>query len=665
MRQFGVVVLAAACVCAFCWADTFTETWYLAGGGIARGPHSFADKGPGPDRLPYTADDETLPVHGNAGGTWSFAFLDIDGDGNDDHAFCLVRRGDDDMFTLSSWSDFAHGIIAEGEYWADGHHMRDGGPTGNDPTGDDFEWNDRPGWERESNWLWYNNMRANQRGLGGSRYYFEYRDAFTWPEEAVDEVQLWSWTLSFRNNTDNGTGIRGYWGTSSDLLVKGLFIPVKAIPDLKDGELDPLFGWQSQDMAQYVRDVLYPKLADPDLTVFIHIEDSNACATTSSLPATYVMIVQAETRIIITDYFKAELWGIGFDDTPVFRWSSILLKGDNPNNPAITLEPEDGRYLNLWRRDAFVRDTVGAWGALETGTFECPDACWQFVPDGIEDCQLDYALRLPAASGPENTYLRMPLGRVLDGLDGALVARASVALENPAAEFNRIELILADGGTPAAWVSIQSTAVPRLGVGGDDLYDAMGMIAAPAEHVEGDTLITLAAEGEGYTEIELLFDPATKRLELRIDGALTAQMTYTARVITTANALWLRAQSDGPETGVTVDDISVLQAYSLETGEAPRFRRADANGDGHLNIADAVTVLTYLFAGGTLPCLDAADSNDDGKLDIADAIATLGYLFGGAPEPPAPGVTTCGPDPTPDGAHVGGDLGCEEYLTCE
>ncbi len=78
------------------------------------------------------------------------------------------------------------------------------------------------------------------------------------------------------------------------------------------------------------------------------------------------------------------------------------------------------------------------------------------------------------------------------------------------------------------------------------------------------------------------------------------------------------------------------------------FRRGDANSDTHFDIADAIRVLSALFGPGAgIGCEDAGDVNDDGSLDIADAIAALGAIFGTTPVP-APGPSTCGPDPTAD-----------------
>jgi len=85
---------------------------------------------------------------------------------------------------------------------------------------------------------------------------------------------------------------------------------------------------------------------------------------------------------------------------------------------------------------------------------------------------------------------------------------------------------------------------------------------------------------------------------------------------------------------------------------SPAFGRGDADGDGSLNLTDAVRILGYLYQGGTLPCPDAADADDNGRLEITDPIRILSFLFlGGDALPPPFGAT--GPDPTPD------DLDCE------
>lgn len=98
------------------------------------------------------------------------------------------------------------------------------------------------------------------------------------------------------------------------------------------------------------------------------------------------------------------------------------------------------------------------------------------------------------------------------------------------------------------------------------------------------------------------------------------------------------------------------------------FSRGDGNGDGTLELTDAVIVLNYLFLGGTEPaCLEGADADNDGSVSLTDGILVLQYLFqgGNAPALPGPpGVNSgCGPDTDIPGTP--GDLGCVNYSGCE
>ncbi len=75
------------------------------------------------------------------------------------------------------------------------------------------------------------------------------------------------------------------------------------------------------------------------------------------------------------------------------------------------------------------------------------------------------------------------------------------------------------------------------------------------------------------------------------------------------------------------------------------FSRGDVNGDGRLELSDAVASLNFLFRSGQTPsCLDAADADDNGRVELTDAVFTLKHLFGGGPTPPDP--VHCATDPT-------------------
>ena len=94
--------------------------------------------------------------------------------------------------------------------------------------------------------------------------------------------------------------------------------------------------------------------------------------------------------------------------------------------------------------------------------------------------------------------------------------------------------------------------------------------------------------------------------------------------------------------------VRVLKSFE-HGAKKPSFRRGDSDASGVAQLTDAVFTLNWLFNGGEEPsCRDAVDTNDDGTVNIGDPIALLGYLFLGSAPPPAPGLDSCGEDPTED-----------------
>jgi hypothetical protein len=79
--------------------------------------------------------------------------------------------------------------------------------------------------------------------------------------------------------------------------------------------------------------------------------------------------------------------------------------------------------------------------------------------------------------------------------------------------------------------------------------------------------------------------------------------------------------------------------------DLPPITIGDPNGDGAINIADAINMLGYLFSGAALNCVAAMDVNGDNLADISDAIYELAFLFSLGPGPV--GGPACTPDSTP------------------
>jgi hypothetical protein len=87
----------------------------------------------------------------------------------------------------------------------------------------------------------------------------------------------------------------------------------------------------------------------------------------------------------------------------------------------------------------------------------------------------------------------------------------------------------------------------------------------------------------------------------------------------------------------TVQKLTSLPVDTLLTITESAFIRGDANGDGLINLGDAIYILNYLFKAGPAPDpLEAGNANCDGAVDLGDAIYILNYLFKGGPPPGCP-----------------------------
>jgi hypothetical protein len=66
----------------------------------------------------------------------------------------------------------------------------------------------------------------------------------------------------------------------------------------------------------------------------------------------------------------------------------------------------------------------------------------------------------------------------------------------------------------------------------------------------------------------------------------------------------------------------------------PPYVCGDANGDGIVNISDAVSLIAYIFSGGPAPNpLLAGDANCSGSVNISDAVYLIAYIFSGGIAP--------------------------------
>lgn len=111
------------------------------------------------------------------------------------------------------------------------------------------------------------------------------------------------------------------------------------------------------------------------------------------------------------------------------------------------------------------------------------------------------------------------------------------------------------------------------------------------------------------------------------------------------------------EIGQTLTLNPQRQTGRLTFVDTQTFKRADANGDGFPNIADAIFLISYIFNAGAAPqCMSAANANGDALVDISDIITIIQWQFGGGSQPPAP-FPSCGAD-------TGNTFDCGSYNGC-
>ncbi len=80
-----------------------------------------------------------------------------------------------------------------------------------------------------------------------------------------------------------------------------------------------------------------------------------------------------------------------------------------------------------------------------------------------------------------------------------------------------------------------------------------------------------------------------------------------------------------------VADNDALLVMSLNL---PIYKSGDANGDGTVDVGDAVHLINHIFRAGPAPePLEAGDANCDGEVNVGDAVNLINYVFSGGDAP--------------------------------
>jgi hypothetical protein len=219
------------------------------------------------------------------------------------------------------------------------------------------------------------------------------------------------------------------------------------------------------------------------------------------------------------------------------------------------------------------------------------------------------------------------------GVDIWVARRSSVDEEEPFVVFRNVEEV-----NTARWESVPSISADGLTLFWSDHFFDVGNGSRPVR-----------SGGSGMTDIWFASrasrqDPFGKTVNLG------------SPINTGSHDSWTRVSPRWPEDGSIIyfgrcvncnlnPDIRLeADIYQATWRVTPRiFLRGEANGDGTLDLSDAVFIFGFLFLGTVeLGCREALDANDDGAIDLSDAIGVLGHLFLGSP-PTLPGMGVCEP----------------------
>jgi len=226
-------------------------------------------------------------------------------------------------------------------------------------------------------------------------------------------------------------------------------------------------------------------------------------------------------------------------------------------------------------------------------------------------------------------------------------------------ERNGIPLVTLPGQLTTAAIDVVGQGVHEI-----SLIPAIDNIDGPATNTQVDNSVDPVVVP---TDFSGTVDTATCQASL----TWTNQGTYSSLRVVSNGVILVQLPGAATSTVVSLSGSGVHTLGLVAVGEcgeavmvpgllefdcSQRFLRGDHNGDGTVDISDAMSLLSSLFANGVTTCEDAADANDDGNIDVSDAVRTLQYLFAGSTIP-AP-IDACGVDPTDDG------LDCAQGSTC-
>jgi hypothetical protein len=235
------------------------------------------------------------------------------------------------------------------------------------------------------------------------------------------------------------------------------------------------------------------------------------------------------------------------------------------------------------------------------------------------------------------------------GEDGTVPLTIEISSSRPIQGF---ELVLSFSGTrlfPGGYRSLIDGVKELVsgGSGGDGervsmafIYNIADVRTAGGSFVRGGGLATGASLAVLEFHACLAEATAAGSYAIEVERAELVDAETNRAILATAAAEPIVVAADfGPGRGCVDHAPSEVVTFCDE--EPPvnlaEFVRGDANSDGRLSLADAMTIGLFLFTGGEpSSCQESADLDSDGAVDMSDFAFSVAAIFGKGPLPDAP-----------------------------
>ncbi len=682
------------------------ETHVMGGLWVPAGGDTYVDSWAGEDGLPYTADDLTpaagggaIPANGNLAGALGSMWIDLNGNGvfeEGDQPF--ARYAGEQAWSTRSYPEY--GLLYESEDWNVHKQVLNEGPLRDQAadiaaSAEELEYNDRGGftdiqrryeWEWGQNALQYNNDRDNQWGNGRKRYTISMDQG---PGATFDEMEQFVKFTSFIqgaddpatpfNEQDTGCSNRGRdWMSLDDGSHRGIIIPMADIAGLQTGDLDALHGWQSVDMADYVRDTLEPVVSSSGFL----FEDSTFSCGGVSLDggATHLVIYQQEQPIVVNKYDKcavhedalqtAAYWGIepnGADGDAMKTTDAVLrisridvlnvelsIADENTASRGWSDAAEDGVARNMYVWDNYNRRPDGGEpnGQIQSlGNYENLDGTQARIADHDErgniineadrtDDPSPWEIRVDA---PGDDIAGIDWGCTTDTVKDAVLVNTSTSagaithsvfgsLDTTAGAVTMLtelgEYNIGDGGGGVP----QDARHQMILLGGD------GSVIAYAEISANGTTVNIGGttNADGLAENPTTSSAVGPAGELG-DGNVAAYTRFVLRASNAGVSLLQSFAGDYPiyrfdfmTDGFIYDEVASLSPGVSATVEKIRFATTGSGSNSKVAV-DSLALWHNLEPDSSGNSHNPGDINLDGGVDISDPVAQLNFLFTGIP----------------------------------